>query len=221
MREPTVAELMTRQVISAVPHTPFKELVGCILAHDISALPVIDTTGRPIGVVAEADLLAKLEFHGGADQAPLLASSRCRARWRKASALIAADLMTTPALTIPPDTPVSTAAHLLADHQLRQLCIVDSAGFLIGVLTRRDPLRLFLRGDRAIHADVEHALAHATRTSRRIAVCVVDGTVTLSGALPLRSTVERAGALAQQVLGVIAVDNKLHYELDDLMFTGL
>ncbi|MBP2328810.1 CBS-domain-containing membrane protein [Kibdelosporangium banguiense] len=67
MDEPTVGAVMTRQVITAVYDTPFKELAGAMLAHGIDALPVIDSSGRPIGVVSEADILTKLEFHGGAD----------------------------------------------------------------------------------------------------------------------------------------------------------
>ena len=87
MGEPTVAEVMTRQVITAVSDTPFKELAGAMLAHGIDVLPVIDIDGRPLGVVSEADVMTKLEFHGGADPAPVLASPRCRARWYKSLTL--------------------------------------------------------------------------------------------------------------------------------------
>jgi CBS-domain-containing membrane protein len=73
MREPPVADLRTRQVITVVPDTPFRELVGIMLAHDLQALPVIDLTGHPIGVVPDIDTLTKLEYHGGADFVPLLA----------------------------------------------------------------------------------------------------------------------------------------------------
>ncbi|RSM85282.1 CBS domain-containing protein [Kibdelosporangium aridum] len=81
MGEPTVAEVMTRQVITAVPDTPFKELAGAMLAHGIDVLPVVDLDGRPLGVVSEADVMTKLEFHGGADPTPMLAGPRCRSRW--------------------------------------------------------------------------------------------------------------------------------------------
>lgn len=121
MREPTqptaltVAALANRRVITAAPDTPFRELVGTMIVHDLDALPVIDITGRPLGVVADGDVLTKFEFHNGTDRPPLLAGSHCRARWRKSSGTTAADLMTTPATTISEHAPLTEAArcHLL------------------------------------------------------------------------------------------------------------
>lgn len=61
----TVASVMTTNVVTALPDTPFRELVAAMADNEVSALPVIDGDGRPIGVVSEADLLAKQEFRGG------------------------------------------------------------------------------------------------------------------------------------------------------------
>jgi CBS domain-containing protein len=146
MREPTVAEVMTRAVATAVSDTPFREIVSAMIGSGVSALPVIDPAGRPIGVVGEADVLAKLEFHCGADAPPLLASARTRARWHKSSARTAADLMTTPATTISTEAPLRAAVRRLASAQLRQLCVVDRTDRLVGVLAHPDALRLFLHG---------------------------------------------------------------------------
>ncbi|PXY17006.1 MULTISPECIES: CBS domain-containing protein [Pseudonocardiaceae] len=221
MRELTVADVMTRQVITAVPDTTFRELVGTMIVHGLDALPVIDHSGRPIGVVAEADTLTKLEFHGGADQAPLFAGTRRRNRWYKAHGLTAADLMTRPALTVIDDSTLDRAVHAMADHGVRRLYVVEHTGHLVGVLTRHDALRLFLRSDSAILADIERAiLGKATRT-RRLTVRVTDGIVTLDGTLALHSAVERAKIITSRVPGVIAVHNNLRYDLDDLMITGL
>jgi len=221
MREPTVADVMTRRVITAVPDTPFKELAGAMLAHGVDALPVIDSIGRPIGVVAETDILTKLEFHGGADPSPLLAGSHCRGRWRKSSALLAADLMTRPAITTTPGIPVSAAIHLLARMRIRQLCVVSCDGNLVGILARRDALHLFVRDDSFIEADIERALATTGRQANRVVVQVADGIATLDGTLTLHSSVQRAGHATHRVPGVIAVYNNLRYDIDDLMITGL
>ncbi len=67
MPEPTVATFTNPQVITAAPDTPFRELVGTMIAHDLDAVPVIDLTGRPLGVVTDADMHTKLEFHNGTD----------------------------------------------------------------------------------------------------------------------------------------------------------
>lgn len=76
MPEPLVAAVMTRAVFTAAPDTPFQELVATLTEQGISALPVIDPLGHPVGVVSETDVLAKLEFHCGADLPALLAARR-------------------------------------------------------------------------------------------------------------------------------------------------
>jgi CBS domain-containing protein len=221
MREPTVAEVMTRAVSTAVSDTPFREIVSAMIGSGVSALPVIDPAGRPIGVVGEADVLAKLEFHCGADAPPLLASARTRARWHKSSARTAADLMTTPATTISTEAPLRAAVRRLASAQLRQLCVVDRTDRLVGVLAHPDALRLFLRGDAAIERETEELVVGTHPGADEVTVQVSAGIVTLNGALRLRSTVEHAGWAACCVPGVIAVHNYLRFEFDDLMITGL
>jgi CBS domain-containing protein len=219
MRDPAVADLMTRQVIAVVPDTPFRELVGTMLAHDLQALPVIDLAGRPIGLVTEVDTLTKLEYHGGADYPPLLAGTRCRTRWRKAFGIVAADLMTTPAPTVTATTPISTALHSLADAG--HIYVVDGNGTLTGTLTRHDVLALLLRDDHAIKADIEHNALVPAYEAHKITVQVTDGIVTLTGTLRLRSTADNVCLVAYRVPGVITVHNNLRHDIDDFLITGL
>ncbi|TNC28033.1 CBS domain-containing protein [Amycolatopsis alkalitolerans] len=210
-----VADVMTRQVFTAGPDTPFREVVTILVAHDLPALPVIDTMGRPVGVVTAADAAIKLEFHGGTDLPPLLGGVRCWGRWRKAGGLTAAELMTTPAPTIPAGTSVHAALRHLADHHLAQVCVVDSEGRLGGVFTHRDALGTFLRPDSAIRADL------GNRVPAEVTVHVTDGVVTLDGTLYLRSMTDRAASVAACTFGVIAVHNDLRYDVDDLTVHGI
>lgn len=219
MREPAVADVMTREVITAVPDTPFRELVGILLVHDLSAIPVIDLAGRPIGVVTDVDTLTKLEYHDGNDYPPLFAGAHCRARWRKSSGVTALDLMTTPAPVTAATAPLSRALHALATAD--QLCVVDDTGLLTGTLTRHDALRLLLRSDRAIQADIERTARVPSPETRCVTIEVVDGVVTLSGRLRLRSTAESVCAVAHHVPGVVTVHNDLRYDVDDLLITGI
>ena len=221
MCEPPVVELMHRRVATAVPDTPFKELAGIMITRDIDALPVIDPVGRPVGMVTEADVLTKLEFRGGTDYPPLLASGRCRNRWRKSAGLTAAELMTAPAVTVGEGEPLHIAVRVLATHRLRQVCVVSDQGQLVGVLARQDVLRVFLRGDGVIRAEVEHELLELAGGSDQVSVEVTDGVVTLSGTLSLRSAAEHAGRIIHHVPGVIGVRNNLRYDIDDLVITGL
>lgn len=219
MHELFVADLMTRHVITVVADTPFKELAGTMIVHDLDTLPVIDLDGRLVGIVADVDALTKLEFHVGADFPPLLAGRRCRTRWHKSSGLTAADLMTAPANTVTEDVSLTTAVRVLACGTC-QIYVVDGTGHLIGTLSRHDVLKLFLRGDGAILADIEREPAGAVERTGRIIVHVTDGVVMLTGNLTLHSAVERATDIACHVPGVIAVRNHLRYHLDDLMITG-
>lgn len=129
--------------------------------------------------------------------------------------------MTTPAPTIPADTPISTAASRLADPQPRGLCVTDHTGRLIGVLTRRDLLRVYLRGDHAIETDIQAHLAATIHDHRHITVDVTHGVATLSGTLTLHSTAEHAHRIARSIAGVITTRNNLTYHVDDLSYTGL
>ncbi|GAA5150054.1 CBS domain-containing protein [Pseudonocardia eucalypti] len=219
--EQTVADLMVRQVHTVVPTTPFKEMVGTMICQDTDILPVIDLDGRPAGVVTESDLMAKLEFRAGADRPSLLAGSRGRARWHKASGVAAADVMTGPPIVIGARSGAGVAARRLAAHQVRQLCVVDDAGLLIGLLCRQHLLRPFRRGDPAIHADLWRRLAECRHLADCCDVEVADGVVTLTGAVRLRSHAEQAIREAHETAGVIAVRNRMHYDFDDYMITGM
>jgi CBS domain-containing protein len=130
MPESTVADVMTRDVVRVAPDTPYKDIVDFVVGEAISAVPVVDAQGTLLGVVSEADLLCKQEFHG-AEQAPRAQ----RGDWRKATGETARDLMTGPAVTITPDVPVTEAARRLLRSRLRRLFVVDG-GRLVGVLAR-------------------------------------------------------------------------------------
>lgn len=223
MGEPVVATVMTCPAVAVTPNTKFKDVVNALLAGDAYAVPVVDTQTRPLGTVTEADLLANLEFHGGTDAVPIFGGAR--RRWRKASALTAAELMAAPVAVIGADAPIGQAAHRLSDPSHLQLCVVDQDMRLVGILTRRNLLTVYRRSDDRIEADVTAAiqadLGRPARTPAAITVHVDHGVVTLQGTLTYRSRAEHAGYAASRVAGVVATRNNLSYELDDLMITGL
>ncbi|MFE2756974.1 CBS domain-containing protein [Actinosynnema sp. NPDC059335] len=218
MREPDVASLMTRVVVGARPGTPFKEVAAMVTDGAFSAVPVLDTDGRPIGVVSEADLLPKEEYRGGTEPGPsVLAGRGAKQRWRQAHGVTAADVMTTPVATIGPDEPASAAARELAARNVRRLFVVDTGGRLVGVLSRRDLLRVFLRTDEELRREV------ADRVVRRalwldpaaVTVEVVDGVVTLRGHVERRSEADIAVRLTRAMPGVVQVTDDLSYDWDD------
>jgi CBS domain-containing protein len=76
-----VGQAMTLQVITVMPDTSFRELVGTMIAYGIGAVPVIDLAGRPVGVVAETDLLTKGRPGQGRAYSPAASVNGCRPRW--------------------------------------------------------------------------------------------------------------------------------------------
>lgn len=222
MWEPTVGSVMTKKPVTARPDTPFKELVTLMGEHGVSGLPVVDK-GKPVGVVTEADTLAKQEYRGGTVPRPWFARRARRARWQKAAGLTATDLMTTPAVTIEESAAVSAAARLLAEKRIRRLCVVNEAGELAGVVSRRDVIGTFLRPDDDIRADIaEHVFKHGMWLfPGTLDVTVTDGVATLTGSVERRTTALVAGQLTQSVSGVIGVKNKVTYDLDDTVSTAL
>jgi CBS domain-containing protein len=222
MGELTAARVMCRRVVTAAPETLFKELVGMVLACDVSVIPVLDPAGRPLGVVTETDLTAKLEFRGGTDARPVLAGAAVRSRWQRSGAIRAAELMVSPAITIGEPEPLCSALRMLTAARVDAACVVNGHGTLVGLLARRDALRVYLRDDTAIRAEVARALFGAEMVTRhRVSVRVVGGHVTLNGVMCLRSATERAARIARGVAGVVEVHNNLRFDVDDLMITGL
>lgn len=221
MRSPTVSSVMTPDVITIGPDTPFKAVVELLNRHHISAVPVIDDEDRPIGVVSEADLISKEEFDGGTDPVPLLAGPARRRRRHQAGGRIAADIMHTDVHTIGPTETVATAAGRLASAGVRRLFVVDEAGRLVGVVSRRDLLTIYLRNDEQLADEIRgNVLQAALWIDSGVQVAVSDGVVTLSGTLPRRSETNIVARLTQTQPGVVGVVNDLRFEFDDLAAAG-
>src|ERR1700674_212331 len=104
-----VRSVMTARPVVAVETTGFKEIAGLLAEYRISALPVVDDSGRLVGVVSEADPLLKEAF-GPRDDPHLVESGRIRREHAKAGAVLARDLMTSPAVTIGTEAPITEAA---------------------------------------------------------------------------------------------------------------
>ena len=211
----TVADVMTRAVVSAYQGAAFKEIAAALERNGINTVPVIDVDHKVVGIVSTADLLARLE-HGrpGPRQhwRPGAAESS-----RKERGATAKELMTSPAITVSPSTSIAEASRLLARHRIRSLPVVDGAGALVGMVSRADLIRLFLRRDTEILNDVLRDVVEVGGATVRdpVRVSVSEGVVTLNGrvgtALRARGLVHRTG----QVPGVVEVRDELEFDVND------
>ncbi len=214
MRRWCVGDVMTTEVVTVTADAGYKEIADLLVARSVSAVPVIDADRRVLGVVSEADLLAKLEYADhGHPLGPV--SRRDRAERRKAAGDSAAELMTTPAATIRSTATVSRAARIMEAAHVKRLPVVDDDGRLIGVVARRDLVRLYARPDEAIRECVLEVLHALWIDLSGLDVQVSDGVVTLAGRVDRRSTVSIAVRFTQAVPGVVDVSDRLGYEFDD------
>lgn len=210
----TVADVMTSDVITVTPETSFKQLEQLMASHRISAVPVVDNDGVTVGIVSEADLLLKAEAEGGGSGGGWSPGSR--ERDSKAHAQTAGGLMSSPALSIEPGAPLAAAARLMRKGSVKRLPVVD-AGHLVGIVSRADVLKAYLRSDADIRTDIVEGVIKSSMwlDPETIAVEVDDGVVRLHGKVDRRSEVEILGRLALGVEGVIAVESSVTFAFDD------
>src|SRR5215813_14260715 len=119
-RNETVRAVMTCDPVAVGLNTPFKDIAELLAECAISAVPVVDDAGVPIGIVSEADLMAKAEFQDQPEPPSRFAGPQRRHDWEKAQALTAAELMSPRPLVISPDTPLPRAARELSRAGVRR-----------------------------------------------------------------------------------------------------
>ncbi|MGW7517727.1 CBS domain-containing protein [Streptomyces sp. NPDC054796] len=202
----TVSDVMTQTVVAVGRNAAFKEIVRTLEQWKVSAVPVLEGEGRVVGVVSEADLLPKEEYR---DLAPENGSRRLDAL-AKAGASTAGELMSAPAVTVRANASLPEAARIMARRQVKRLPVINASGFLEGLVSRSDLLKVFLRHDKEIAAEVEEQLRHLFPVPvAPLHVTVREGVVTLTGTVRDASLVPVAGHLARAVEGVVGVDCRL------------
>jgi CBS domain-containing protein len=205
----TVNDVMTTQVVVVRRDTTFKEMAATLRRYRVSAFPVVDDEGRVIGVVSEADLLAKEALaHPG-----MVAEVLHHKDVRKAEGLTAGDLMTREAVTVSPGDPVEQAARLMHFLKIKRLPVVNSDGQLVGIVSRSDLLAVFDRPDDDIRKDiVDTMMLHEFLIDpRQFRVTVEDGVVTLEGTPETAALGHALIRKARHVPGVVAVRDRLSY----------
>ncbi|MEV8550221.1 CBS domain-containing protein [Streptomyces glaucescens] len=222
MKHNKVGSVMTMDVVRAVYGTPFKEVARLLTGHRISGLPVVDEDDRVIGVISETDLMAHQADtpgpHGPNRRfrlARLTPSARKRAT--KATARTAGQLMSAPPVTVHADDTIVEAARTMAQRHVERLPVLDEEHRLVGIVTRRDLLQVFLRPDTDIRDEViDEVLVRALWLAPgSIDVSVTEGVVTLTGQLERKSEAEITVSMTRQIDGVVAVVDELTWRLDD------
>jgi CBS domain-containing protein len=212
----TVADVMTTDVLKARPGMPVRELARVLVEHHVSALPVLDEVDRLVGVVSERDVLLK-QGHQIPRRPRWWETGRAREDIRRAAGGTAGQLMSRPAVTIGPEATLAQAARLMTDRGVKRLPVVDGHGALLGIVSRADLMKVFLRTDDEIRGEIlGEVFVHLLWADPMdVDVAVRDGVVTLTGTVRDRSTAEVAGRLVRRLDGVVDVVSELEFRVDD------
>ncbi|WP_274563910.1 CBS domain-containing protein [Streptomyces spiramyceticus] len=186
-----VSDVMSHPVVAVLRGAAFKEMVEAMARWKVGMMPVIDAERRVVGVVSEADLLPGKEPGGST----------------------AEELMSSPAVTIHEDATLAQAARTMAVQHLKSLPVVDAAGRISGVVSRSDLLKVFLRPDEDLAAEIRREVVKRLfpEPGAEVHVRVDNGVVTLSGTLPDTRLIPVATRLVRAVPGVVDVE----WALDD------
>jgi CBS-domain-containing membrane protein len=216
-------DIMTTGVVTITPETPVSEIARLLLAHRISATPVVDADGRLRGIVSEGDLMRRretgterprswwLELFGGAGD---LARDYVKTHGQRA-----ADVMTTSVVTVEEDTSLAEIARLLEERRIKRVPVLRD-GRVVGIVSRADLLRGLAsrtpahppvsEDDRTLRAGVLRELeAAGVVPLAYVNVVVTDGVVHLWGLVEDEEQRRACLVAAQSVPGVRAVEDHL------------
>jgi CBS domain-containing protein len=190
-------ELMSHPVVTVMPDTPVKEVAALLVSRCINAVPVIDAQGGLVGIVSEADLVSletmpdprRHAIPTGNGDGPIPVTAR--------------DVMTADVVAAPGDADVAEIARTMVDRHIKQIPIL-SDGHVVGIVARRDLLRVLAREDEEIRAELQDLLDEELFALGRFHGEVSRGVVTLHGPGEDRGR-RLASMLARSVPGVVAV----------------
>lgn len=182
MRHYQVRDVMAADPLTVTPATPVKDLADSLVRQRAGALPVLTWQGTVVGVVTEAELLRKEQLQRD-PEGPHSMHLSYRARRAIATAENAREIMDTHPATVRADATVAEAARVMDRQQVSCLLVTDENGKLLGLVRPRDLLRVFLRPDEEIRAEIisEVLAGYLGTNPGLVRVDVTDGVVRLMG----------------------------------------
>ena len=197
-----IADIMTREVLFVAPDTSVREAALLMLENRISGLPVMEDDTL-VGIISEADYVAKDSSRSWrarvlleGDQGPLAGAEKV------------GELMSREPITIPVTATVHEAARLMTRAGVKRLPVVDD-GRMVGIVTRSDLIRAYVRTDEELADDAREMLAVLPEPMSLVAVAVSGAVVTLSGEVPTIEEAQLVARIVKGVEGMAGVDNQL------------
>jgi CBS domain-containing protein len=210
-----VQDIMTREVVTIGPEAELRDIARILVEKGISGLPVCGAQRELLGIISEGDILVK--EGGPADASGLFGWFRSARDTKKARALKAEDAMTTQVLTISPYASVAEAARRMSDLGIKRLPVVRD-GELVGIVSRTDLVRAFVRTDEEIRQEIREDILRRTlwlEVPEAVEVHVKRGAVRLSGQVETATDAVLVHKLVSRVPGVVSVHAELGWRFDD------
>ena len=149
-------DVMTRDVVSVTSDTSVQKIASLLIQHGISAVPVTDTGGRPLGIVSQGDLIrpdraARENWRQSwleilADGEPLAPELIA---WLETRSHVASAVMSAPAITVGEETDLREIAEILTRRRINRVPVVRD-GCIVGIVSRADLVRALSAGLRAV-----------------------------------------------------------------------
>jgi CBS domain-containing protein len=208
-----IRSVMSTHVVTISPETTLRDAAARLIRYGVSGLPVVDEGGRLVGVLSEADILAKEAgtAHGASSpREGMLGWLIGEQPHVQLDARTVADAMSSPALTIGPERTAREAAARMLAEGVNRLPVVES-DTLVGIVSRADLVRAFARSDTEIRREIETEVVKQILwlDSTELDVAVDDGVVTLSGKLDSDTDIELLREFVRRVPGVVNVRSNL------------
>ena len=192
-------DVMSSPVVTVTTRTTVKQAADLLAHNGFTAMPVLDSDDELIGIVTEADLVH--------DRFPRDARYRSDHPDYESAATprtaLVGDVMSSPAIAMGAGADVVDLVTVMLDERIRSVPIVDGST-VIGVVTRRDLLRVLAREDNEIATDIRHRLAHYGKAGRW-AVEVHDGAAAITDEYDDATDRHVAAVVAEGVPGVTSV----------------
>ena len=218
MKDMVVKDAMTHLVVTLRPDDPLHLAAAQLARHGISGAPVV-TDGKVVGILTESDVIRFMTAPASVEKgmSPLDgAAILLRPHKEGPRTIYTSDAMSTSVLSVTPETSIWRVASLMESRGIKRLPVNDEDGYLVGIISRADLVRVMGRPDEAIRDDIVDAIkVLGEDTLGDLAVDVSEGIVTLEGTVDRKTTGRIAVEIATRIPGAIEVVDRLRFEWDD------
>jgi CBS domain-containing protein len=150
-------DVMVSRVITVKPSASVREVAETLVKQHISAVPVVDDQGKPLGIVSEGDLLHRAEASTERRHSwwltGLIGGDALASEYIKAHSRSVADVMTKQVITAAPDTPLHEIAALLERNSIKRVPIVEN-GRIVGIVSRANLVQALASNRKSLEAPV-------------------------------------------------------------------